>query len=252
MDDLNGIVDGTPAHGALGGKVILITGGGRGLGAAIARRLARGGAYVMVADRRWELAEQAANEIVKSGGKALSIEMDVKDPTSVDAALLKVVQKMGGLDAVINNAGIDKTVSIEELTFEDWQEIIGVNLTGPFIVAKRALPLLREQGGGHIINIASTAAKRAWPNASAYHASKWGLLGFSHALFTEARQFNIKVTAVICGGMRTPFLLERFPDLDIENLQDPADVAETVKSVLLSPTAVPEITVLPLRETSWP
>jgi short-subunit dehydrogenase len=107
---------------------------------------------------------------------------------------------------------------------------------------------------GHIVNIASTAAKRAWPNASAYHATKWGLLGLSHALHAELRPYGIKVTAVIAGGMRTPFLLERFPQIDVDALQDPADVAEAVKSVLLLPegTVVPEIMVLPMRERSWP
>jgi short-subunit dehydrogenase len=100
----------------------------------------------------------------------------------------------------------------------------------------------------------STAAKRAWPNASAYHATKWGLLGFSHALHTEARPLGIKVTAVVAGGMRTPFLLDRFPDLDPGVLQDPRNVAETIRFVLLQPpeTVVPEVMVIPMRETSWP
>ena len=134
----------------------------------------------------------------------------------------------GRLDVLINSAGIDKTVSIEEMTVEDWDCIMAVNLRAPFILAKYALSIMREQGSGYIINICSTAAKRAWPNASAYHASKWGLLGFSHALLTEARPHNIKVTALIPGGMRTPFLLDRFPDLDPNNLQDPKNVAETI------------------------
>jgi short-subunit dehydrogenase len=113
---------------------------------------------------------------------------------------------------------------------------------------------MKPQGAGHIVNIASTAAKRAWPNASAYHASKWGLLGLSQALHAELRPHGIKVTSVIAGGMRTPFLLDRFPDIDLETLQDPADVAAAVRSVLLLPagTVVPEIMVLPMRETSWP
>jgi short-subunit dehydrogenase len=102
--------------------------------------------------------------------------------------------------------------------------------------------------------VASTAAKRAWPNASAYHASKWGLLGLSHAMHAELRSQNIKVTAVIAGGMRTPFLLNRFPDIDISTLQDPLNVAKAVKSVLLLPpeTVIAEISVLPMKETSWP
>jgi short-subunit dehydrogenase len=104
------------------------------------------------------------------------------------------------------------------------------------------------------VNITSTAAKRAWENASAYHATKWGLLGLSHALHTEARREGIKVTAVIAGGMRTPFLFDRFPDLDPGLLQDPRNVAETIRFVLSLPdeSVIPEITVLPMRETSWP
>jgi short-subunit dehydrogenase len=113
---------------------------------------------------------------------------------------------------------------------------------------------MRGRSSGHIINVVSTAAKRAWANAAAYHASKWGLLGFSHALHVEARRHGVKVTAVIAGGMRTPFLLERFPDIDPSTLQDPANVARAIHDVLLLPeeTVVPEITVLPMRESSWP
>ena len=104
------------------------------------------------------------------------------------------------------------------------------------------------------MNIVSTAAKRAWANAAAYHASKWGLLGLSHALHVEGRPHGVKVTAVIAGGMRTPFLLDRFPDLDPGVLQDAAHGARAVRFVLGQPdeTVVPEITVLPVRETSWP
>jgi len=104
------------------------------------------------------------------------------------------------------------------------------------------------------VNVASTAAKRAWPNASAYHASKWGLLGLSHALHAELRPQGIRVTAVIAGGMRTPFLLDRFPDIDPATLQEPANVARAIRQVLELPreTVVPELTVLPMRESSWP
>jgi short-subunit dehydrogenase len=113
---------------------------------------------------------------------------------------------------------------------------------------------MKAAGGGHIVNIVSTAARRAWPNAAAYHASKWGLLGLSHSMHAELRPFSIKVSAIIAGGMRTPFLLERFPDIDLANLQDPAAVAEAVFFTLMQPpeTVIPEVMVLPMRETSWP
>jgi short-subunit dehydrogenase len=154
----------------------------------------------------------------------------------------------------VNNAGVDVTVSIEELPFEDWDRILAVNLRGPFVMSKLVMSEMRKRGSGHIVNIVSTAAKRAWANAAAYHASKWGLLGFSHALHVEARAHRVKVTAVIAGGMRTPFLLDRFPDLDPGLLQEPKNVAETVRFVLTQPaeSVIPEVMVLPMRETSWP
>jgi short-subunit dehydrogenase len=113
---------------------------------------------------------------------------------------------------------------------------------------------MKRRGFGHIVNIASTAARRTWPNASAYHASKWGLLGLSHALHAELRPYGIKVTAVIVGGMKTPFLLDHFPDIDVSTLQDPTVVARAVCFVVRQPreTVIPEIMVLPMRETSWP
>ncbi len=132
--------------------------------------------------------------------------------------------------------------------------LLGVNLDGPFWMSRAALRVMRQQGSGHIVNVASTAAKRAWANAAAYHASKWGLLGLSHALHVEARAYGVKVTAIVAGGMRTPFLFDRFPDLDPALLQDPECVATTIAFVLAMPagTVIPELTVLPMGETSWP
>ncbi|HSJ56902.1 MAG TPA: SDR family NAD(P)-dependent oxidoreductase, partial [Anaerolineae bacterium] len=94
----------------------------------------------------------------------------------------------------------------------------------------------------------------AWANASAYHASKWGLRGLSYALHVEGRPHGIKVTSVIAGGMKTPFILDRFPDVDPDTLQDPANVAQTVRFLLSTPaeTVIPEVMVIPMKETSWP
>jgi NAD(P)-dependent dehydrogenase (short-subunit alcohol dehydrogenase family) len=236
------------------GRVTLVTGGARGLGEAICRELSAAGARVILADIRTDLAGQVADDLTRMGADATTLELDVTDERKIEQALQKVRQQFGRLDVLINSAGTDKTISIEELDVQDWDRIMAVNLRAPFILAKYALPIMREQRSGHIINICSTASKRAWPNASAYHASKWGLLGFSHALFTEARQHNVKVTALIPGGMRTPFLLDRFPDLDPGNLQDPMNVAQTIHFLLTQPdeTVIPELLVLPMRETSWP
>jgi NAD(P)-dependent dehydrogenase (short-subunit alcohol dehydrogenase family) len=239
---------------ALSGRVALVTGGGRGLGAAVSRCLAQAGATVVAADVRGDLAEQVAADVRAGGGKAAAAALDVADETSGRDLIGRLEAEYGGLDALVNNAGIDLTVPFEALSVADWDRILGVNLRGAFLMARAVFPLMRRRGGGHIVNIVSTAAKRAWANAAAYHASKWGLLGLSHALHVEGRPHGVKVTAVVAGGMRTPFLLERFPDLDPRRLQDPAHVAATVRWVLTQPdeTVIAEVTVLPMGETSWP
>lgn len=238
----------------LGGKVALVTGGGRGLGEAISRTLADAGCTVVVADIRQETASKVCADLVRGGKKADAVRLDVSDPTSVQDTVNQVLGRHGRIDVLVNNAGTDKTVPVEELSVEDWDRVIGVNLTGPFLMTRQLMPQMKKQGGGHIVNIVSTAAKRAWANAAAYHASKWGLLGFTYAMHVEGRQQNVKVTAVIAGGMRTPFLLDRFPDLDPNVLQDPKNVARTIRFLLTTPaeSVIPEVMVLPMRETSWP
>ena len=233
----------------LAGKIIVVTGGASGLGTELCRCLAESGATIVVADVQGDAAADVANEI---GGHAATI--DLTDSGACGIFIDNVVAEHGRIDVLINNAGTDKTVSVEELEVADFERVIAVNLNAPFALSKAAFPAMRETGGGYIVNIVSTAAKRAWANASAYHASKWGLLGLSHALHVEGRPLGIKVTAVLAGGMRTPFILDRFPDTPLENLQDPRAVAETVRFLLGQPkdTVIPELMIVPMRETSWP
>jgi NAD(P)-dependent dehydrogenase (short-subunit alcohol dehydrogenase family) len=244
----------TFANGALHGRTAFVTGAASGLGAALVRALAAAGADIVAADIRPAALEAAAPTLREHGVRVETIGLDVADAAQVHSAIEHTLDRMGRLDILVNNAGTDVTLPIDELLEADWLRVIGTNLNGPFLLAKLAASAMRYQGEGDIVNIASTAAKRAWPNASAYHASKWGLLGLSHALHAELRPHGIRVTAVVAGGMRTPFLLDRFPELDPEVLQDPADVAQAILGVLLLPRAsvVPELTVLPMRETSWP
>jgi NAD(P)-dependent dehydrogenase (short-subunit alcohol dehydrogenase family) len=216
-------------------KVALVTGAGRGLGAAICKELADAGYQVIGADLN-----------PPRGGLRLDI---TREPDVVNA-----FQSMERLDVLVNNAGVDYTLPIDELSINQWDAVINVNLRAPFMLSQQAARLMKRQGGGHIINISSTAAKRTWPNASAYHASKWGLMGLSHALHAELRPYKIKVSAVVAGGMRTPFLLDRFPDIDPGVLQDPANVAKVVRTLLTLPdeSVIPEVMVIPMREGSWP
>ena len=233
-------------------KVVLVTGGGQGLGAAICHELATAGATILVADRS-ERANKTVGALAATGAHAHALRGDVGNEEDVQRFVDEARNRYGRLDAIVNNAGIDVTTGVDALRIEDWDAVIRTNLRGPFLLSKLALPLLKESEGD-IVNVASTAAKRGWPNASAYHASKWGLLGLSYALHAEFRAHRVRVTAVIAGGMRTPFLLERFPDLDPQKLQDPRDVARAVRFALTQPreSVVAEITVLPVQETSWP
>ena len=164
----------------------------------------------------------------------------------------------GRLDIVVNCAAVDHTVSVNEMTIEQWDQVINVNLRGPFLLAKAAMPMMQRQHSGHIINIASTAATRAWANAAAYHASKWGLVGFSRGLGVEGRADGIRVTTIIPGGMRTHFF-DRFaeqgiPMPDEQNLQDPANVAQVIVFATQVPpeSALQEVIITPVTETSWP
>ncbi len=235
-------------------KIALITGGSQGLGEQITRVLAEAGTTVLIGDIKKEQAQQLSEELKEKKYNAESFLLDVGEENSVTQVINAIQNKYKRIDILINNAGIDVTKPLDDMSVEEFDRVIKVNLRGSFLLSKKLFPLMERQGAGHIINITSTAAKRAWANASAYHASKWGLLGMSHALHVEGRQKNIKVSAVVAGGMRTPFILERFPDTPLDVLQDPRNVAETIKFILLQPdeTVIPEVMVLPMKETSWP
>jgi NAD(P)-dependent dehydrogenase (short-subunit alcohol dehydrogenase family) len=216
--------------------------------------LAAEGANVFVGERDPDLAEKTAKQMRDKGMAADATVMDVGDDGDIDAAMKRIHDRFGRIDVVVNNAAIDVTAPIDEITTEQWDRVLRTNLRGPIMVTRAAVGYMKPRKRGHIVNVASTASKRAWPNASAYHATKWGLLGFSHAMHAELRPHGIKVSAVLPGGMKTPFLLDRFPDIDPGVLQDPINVAQAVKWVLTMPaeTVIPEVMVIPMREGSWP
>lgn len=238
----------------LEGKTAIVTGGARGLGKALCEALCGAGARVVLADMRADLGRQTTRELVERGYEVMPCVVDVGNERHVADCYAAAREYFGSVDILINNAGVDYTLPIEQLEIDQWDHVMATNLRGPFLFCKQAVAEMKPRGAGHIVNIASTAAKRAWPNASAYHASKWALLGFSHALHAELRSHGIKVTAVVAGGMQTPFLLERFPDIDPAILQPPERVADTVVHILSMPpgSVVAEISVLPMGETSWP
>ncbi len=236
------------------GKVAIVTGGGSGLGEATASSLVQAGASVAVVDLNLDRAEAVAARLRETGGNAMALAADVSDAEQVAETVESSFRQLGRVDFLINNAGTDFVLPITEMSIEQWDRVIGVNLRGAFLFARAVFPIMQQQGGGHIVNVASTAAKRAWGNASAYHASKWGLLGFTRALGVEGRPYRIKTTALVPGGMQTHFFDRLDPPPDPANLQDPLNVARVILFVLSQPveTAVQEVIVTPLTETSWP
>ena len=241
----------------LRGKVVLITGAGSGLGEATAHALGHAGCRIACVDLQREAAERVAGELQAADIESLALQCDVSDANAVFRTVEAAVHHFGQLDVAVNCAATDYVTSVDEMTVAQWDRVIGVNLRGPFLVSKAAFAAMKGHGG-NIVNIASTAATRAWGNAAAYHASKWGLVGFSRGLGVEGRPYGIRVTTIIPGGMRTHFF-DRFPEQGIpmpdeKHLQDPANVAESIVFAVRMPaqSAVQEIIVTPLTETSWP
>jgi len=239
---------------ALGDRIALVTGGASGLGLATAETLAAAGMAVAVADIAIERATDVASSIRSAGGRAVPVALDVTRASSAADAVAATSAAFGGLDVLVNCAGTDVTGDFEAVDAAAWEHIVDVNLLGPARLTRAALPALRQSRAAHVVNVASTAALRGWPEASAYHASKWGLRGLGMGLFSDLRRHGIRVTTLYAGGMRTPFILDRFPDTPLDNLQDPCTVAETIRFVLSVPSGsvVAELLVVPMRETSWP
>ncbi|MGI9060970.1 MAG: SDR family oxidoreductase [Ktedonobacteraceae bacterium] len=243
---------------SLKGKVALVTGAGSGLGEATARAFAQVGCSVVCVDINGAAAERVSRDLAGQHVSSMAFQCDVSNATAIFSTIEGVEKQFGRLDIVVNCAAVDHTVSVDDMTIEQWDQVINVNLRGPFILAKAALQMMKQQHSGHFINIASTASTRAWGNAAAYHASKWGLVGFSRGLGVEGRADGIRVTTIIPGGMRTHFF-DRFVEQGIpmpeeQNLQDPANVAQVIVFAAQVPpeSALQEVIITPLTETSWP
>ncbi|GAC1627850.1 MAG: SDR family oxidoreductase [Ktedonobacteraceae bacterium] len=242
----------------LKGKVVLITGAGSGLGEATANAFANAGSNVACVDIKREGIERVSKSVEAQDVRSIALQCDVSDANAVFATVKTVGEHLGRLDIVVNCAAIDYTLSVEEMTVEQWDRVIAVNLRGPFLFTKAALPLMRQQHTGHVINVASTAALRMWANASAYHASKAGLVAFGRGFGVEGRAYGIRVTTIIPGGMQTHFF-DRFQEQGIpmpeeKNLQDPATVANVIVFAAQVPpeSALQEVLITPFTETSWP
>ena len=186
---------------ALQGKVALVTGGGRGIGRGIALKLAEAGAAVAIGDIDTDQAEQSAEELKREYGRAAFFQVDVTKEESIDNAVRKILEEFNQIDILINNAGIMYRTRILDISIEDWTNTLLVNLTGPFLLCKAVIPLMKKTNSGRIVNISSSAGRSVSTLGGAhYTASKAGLLGFTRAVAKEVSSFGITVNA-ICPGL---------------------------------------------------
>lgn len=220
-------------------KVSVVTGGTKGIGLAIAEALVRGGAKVFVCGRDRTDVRDAVSHLSQLGAVEGEV-CDVRSEGQVRQMLDEAVRLFGGVDILINNAGIGimgKTV--EEITPDEFRQTIETNLLGVYYACHYAIPQLKSRGGGYIINISSLAGQNAHPRMAAYNASKFGLNGFSEALMQEVRQDNIKVSYVCPGSVNTYFGGDTPSDDKAWQLQ-PEDVAQVVMNLLeMDPRALP-------------
>jgi 2-dehydro-3-deoxy-L-rhamnonate dehydrogenase (NAD+) len=197
----------------LSGQTAIVTGGARGIGEAVARRLANAGATVAVADLDLPVAEQVAASIESSGGKAFPLPLDITSRESVRQGFAQVLERTGRIDVLVNNAGIaGKTAPLWEQTDEDWRSVIEINLTGTFYCCREVIPHMRARQYGRIVNIASIAGKEGNPNMTGYSASKAAVIGFTKSLGKEVALDGICVNSVTPAVVRTPILEQVTPE----------------------------------------
>ena len=215
----------------------LVTGGTKGIGRAIAAAIVSNGGSVVLTGRAQKDADEAARAIGKAAGdpaRAIGLALDVRDRAAVNRAVADAASRLGGLNVLVNNAGVGVFKDTVSMTDDDWDRVIGTNLTGAFYCTRAALPALRSAGGAWIINIASLAGRNYFAQAGAYCASKAGLVALSEAVMLEERENNVRVSVIMPGSVATEFSHPRGQTDDSWKLT-PDDVAEVVIDLLRHP-----------------
>ena len=213
--------------GRLEGKVALVTGGARGIGAAVAARLAAEGARVVVGDVSFPEGADARRD----DDAVLAVRLDVTSPQDWARAVQAAVGTFGGLDVLVNNAGVSHVAPVAEHPAEQWEHVLAVNLTGPFHGIQAAVPAMRARGGGSIVNLSSTAGLRGFRAAPGYSASKFGLRGLTRSAALDLGPDRIRVNAILPGFVRTPATEDIVADpalLALGRTADPDEIAGTV------------------------
>ncbi|MBI4337421.1 MAG: SDR family NAD(P)-dependent oxidoreductase [Chloroflexi bacterium] len=241
----------------LSGKVAIVTGGGSGIGEAIARTLARQGASVVVAGRRRAPLEGVAAAIVKDGGKAVAIVADVSQEADAERLVRETLTAYRQIDILVNNAGLlgTKPLLVNTSTAE-WDELMAVNLRGAFLCVRAVLPHMVPRRSGVIVNVISNQiySSKAVPGYGAYVASKMGLIGLTRVLANEVHEYGIRVHGIYPGAVATPLTRRpEFPPERLEQMLRPEDVAEAVRWLVSQPPRVniEELTVMPFFFPSW-
>ena len=215
----------------LQGRLAIVTGGSRGIGFAIADKLAELGAEVVITARNQDELDNAATQIRKSGDKCDGIRCDVSSLSDVQQFSGNLGRRLGALKILINNAGVGGfSAPLHETDPETWDNILNTNLRGVYYMMRAFAPTLIANGGGDIVNISSLAGKNALPNGAAYAASKWGLNGLSYSAAEELRGRNIRVTVVCPGSVNTD--LSPHQGKSVNRMLQPADVAHVVAMVV--------------------
>ncbi|CAN5878088.1 SDR family oxidoreductase [soil metagenome] len=232
----------------LTGKTALITGGSKGIGYFVAEAMVKAGMNVVVTSRHEEEVKEAADKLAQVGsGKALGVRCDASKLDEQQAAVEQTAKEFGSLDVLIANAGVGNFAPVDEMTPQEWQDVIDINLTGVFYSVKAALPALKKSEG-YIITIASLAGTNFFAGGAAYNASKFGLVGFSQAIMLDLRKYGIKVSTIMPGSVATHFNDHTPSEEDAWKIQ-PEDIADMVMYLLHAParTLPSKIEVRPSR-----
>jgi len=233
----------------LNGKVVVITGGTKGIGRAIAAAVVDAGANVGICGRNGGEVNRAVSDLQKSapaGARVVGAVCDVTQPDQVQSLFEVIDKNLDGIDVLVNNAGIGVFAAMADLTVEQWRQTVDTNLSGPFYCSREALQRFRARGRGYIVNISSLAGKNAFAGGAAYNASKFGLNGFSEAMMLDHRYDNVRVSYIMPGSVDTGFGRYSQPaDWKIA----PDDVAQVVIALLRMPerTCVSRVEMRPSR-----
>lgn len=223
---------------ALENKVAYITGGSKGIGYGIAQTLLQAGMRVAITSRKLEAAQEAAASLSSDPAKILALESDVSNMASEAAAVKQVLAHFGQLDVLVANAGVGYFAPIDTISEQEWNDTIATNLTGVFNSVKSSIDALKESKG-YIITIASLAGTNFFETASAYNASKFGLVGFTQAVMLDLRKYGIKVTTIMPGSVATHFAGHTPSQTDAWKIQ-PEDIGELVFDILkMNPRTLP-------------